>query len=422
MDPSDESIGFADVNSSPIVEHEIGESFVDTHISDFNSKINDFEQKPKKPKSVRSKVTDDDAKDMAFWSSAKRQAWAAIDTNPNAFYYRHVAPGQKKRTGAWDAKEKQLFFEAIKVHPPSQGKWGLFAMHIPGRVGYQCRNFYHHLLQTGELKALPEDLEKIHRRKKKGTTSTKSPRSKQNHSKMALAPEYDFDIVPQISEESEQTESEEEIFEEEVVVKQPQIEIDSLRFFSSRLRQMEEEQTFPNPQTFEAIPSSPISFPQSDDFVTCSPISGIPEPQTFDTNPLSTNVEMQDEEMPLKWSPRMKEPWKTRKNQNDKIVFPAAASNLFENVNGQCPPFEYESSKILEANKDNMLNLVLFNLPLFDGTKKAHYINAVRKHLCRDNQSQKDQLVKAFFAVQGRSQAEIEYFADQIIILANKIE
>lgn len=133
---------------------------------------------PKRPKAskkqpLKKKVHDDDAEDMACWSPAKRHAWESLDSNPNAFYYRHVAPGVKKRTGVWTEKEKKLFMEAVKLHPPSQGKWGLFAMNIPGRVGYQCRNFYHRLLETGELKEDFVETPKPSPKKKKATRKRK---------------------------------------------------------------------------------------------------------------------------------------------------------------------------------------------------------------------------------------------------------
>ena len=142
MDPT------SDVNSSPIGLHEDGaREAVTTRVADFSAPARRKASKPKR----KVKCDEEDVSDIAFWSAAKRQSWAAIETNPNAFYYRHVAPGQTKRTGAWDEREKKLFMETIKIHPPSQGKWGLFAQHIPGRVGYQCRNFYHRLLESGEL-------------------------------------------------------------------------------------------------------------------------------------------------------------------------------------------------------------------------------------------------------------------------------
>lgn len=32
------------------------------------------------------------------------------------------------------------------------GNWGVFSMTIPGRVGYQCSNFYRFLIQQGKIK------------------------------------------------------------------------------------------------------------------------------------------------------------------------------------------------------------------------------------------------------------------------------
>ena len=125
---------FMDVNSSPLASP--GEP-----AEEFSPRLSEFSNTKKK----RS------GDDQSEWSEAKRTSFETMETNPNAYFYRHVAPGQKKRTGAWDDAEKKLFLEVMKIHPPSQGKWGLFAQHIPGRVGYQCRNFYHRLLESGEL-------------------------------------------------------------------------------------------------------------------------------------------------------------------------------------------------------------------------------------------------------------------------------
>lgn len=123
-----------DVNSSPVaLGSESSESF--------SPRIAEFSKSTKKQ----------ELDERSEWSTAKRTAYETMESNPNAYFYRHVAPGQRKRNGAWDEDEKQLFLKVMKIHPPSQGKWGLFAQHIPGRVGYQCRNFYHRLLESGEL-------------------------------------------------------------------------------------------------------------------------------------------------------------------------------------------------------------------------------------------------------------------------------
>jgi hypothetical protein len=45
--------------------------------------------------------------------------------------------------------ERALFF-ARKAELGIDGQWGLFAMKIPGRVGYQCANFYRCAATEGE--------------------------------------------------------------------------------------------------------------------------------------------------------------------------------------------------------------------------------------------------------------------------------
>jgi hypothetical protein len=32
------------------------------------------------------------------------------------------------------------------------GQWGVFSMKIPGRVGYQCSNYYRQLIEQGKIK------------------------------------------------------------------------------------------------------------------------------------------------------------------------------------------------------------------------------------------------------------------------------
>ena len=57
--------------------------------------------------------------------------------------------------GKWTPEQHSLFMKTLKVHDPTHnGQWGVFAMHMTaaGRVGYQCRNYYHQLLSQGVLK------------------------------------------------------------------------------------------------------------------------------------------------------------------------------------------------------------------------------------------------------------------------------
>jgi hypothetical protein len=85
------------------------------------------------------------------WSDARKRAFKSMNENPNAYYYRFNAPGEEQKNGHWSPDEEKLFFEVAKQYPVNT-KWGLFSIHIPGRVGYQCSNFYRQLVRTGRIK------------------------------------------------------------------------------------------------------------------------------------------------------------------------------------------------------------------------------------------------------------------------------
>jgi hypothetical protein len=88
---------------------------------------------------------------MEGWSEARKKAWKAIDKNPNSYYYRFNAPGEEQRTGPWTQAEQKLFHQRLK-EMGANGQWGVFSMVIPGRVGYQCSNYYRQLIETNKIK------------------------------------------------------------------------------------------------------------------------------------------------------------------------------------------------------------------------------------------------------------------------------
>lgn len=90
------------------------------------------------------------------WAPCKQQAWLQLDTNPNAFFYRHVMPGEERRNGPWTEAEKALFLRTLAEHPVEGGHWGMFARHIPGRVGYQCNAFFKKLVAAGVVDGPPQ--------------------------------------------------------------------------------------------------------------------------------------------------------------------------------------------------------------------------------------------------------------------------
>ncbi|KAG2203617.1 hypothetical protein INT47_011711 [Mucor saturninus] len=89
----------------------------------------------------------DPEKAFEGWSQARIKAYQMIDQNPNSYYYRFNAPGEVQRKGQWDEPEKKMFFDRL-ADVGANGQWGLFSMTIPGRVGYQCSNFYRLLVET----------------------------------------------------------------------------------------------------------------------------------------------------------------------------------------------------------------------------------------------------------------------------------
>ena len=88
---------------------------------------------------------------MRGWSSARIRAYKCIKENPNAYYYRFNAPGECQANGPWTESERKMFLNRLAVCG-ADGNWGIFAMKIPGRVGYQCSNFYRKLLDEGVVK------------------------------------------------------------------------------------------------------------------------------------------------------------------------------------------------------------------------------------------------------------------------------
>ncbi|OMH82857.1 hypothetical protein AX774_g3652 [Zancudomyces culisetae] len=87
---------------------------------------------------------------MKGWSVARIKAYKAIKTRPNAYYYRFNAPGEVQRVGQWTQEEQRLFHSRL-AEIGANGQWGIFSMVIPGRVGYQCSNYYRYLIESKQL-------------------------------------------------------------------------------------------------------------------------------------------------------------------------------------------------------------------------------------------------------------------------------
>ncbi|KAI8577103.1 hypothetical protein K450DRAFT_253670 [Umbelopsis ramanniana AG] len=92
----------------------------------------------------------DPEKAFEGWSQARIRAYQMIEQNPNSYYYRFNAPGEVQRKGQWTEEEKKLFYARL-AEAGANGQWGIFSMKIPGRVGYQCSNFYRLLVETKQI-------------------------------------------------------------------------------------------------------------------------------------------------------------------------------------------------------------------------------------------------------------------------------
>ncbi|EAX95957.1 hypothetical protein TVAG_114680 [Trichomonas vaginalis G3] len=97
------------------------------------------------------------------WSVARKKSYLTGMKNPNAYLYRHLPPGEKQSNGPWTKQEKALFLarlQEMREEGIKTGKWGIFSQAIPGRVGYQCANFYRKLIASGEIKDKDYHLDK----------------------------------------------------------------------------------------------------------------------------------------------------------------------------------------------------------------------------------------------------------------------
>lgn len=115
-------------------------------------------------------------KEIPVSNSINTESEESSDKQSNQFYYRNKDPGEPIKTGPWTEEEKLIFLKRVQEFGVNN-KWGnkfalnflifsfaemsilcyffflgLFSIAIPGRVGYQCADFYRKLLKSGELK------------------------------------------------------------------------------------------------------------------------------------------------------------------------------------------------------------------------------------------------------------------------------
>ena len=93
----------------------------------------------------------DESELFAGWSEARIKGWKNRIKKPNAYYYRFNAPGERQANGGWTPKEHEQFMDTLAKLPDGKAnyEWGTFSISIPGRVGYQCSNYYRSLVKNG---------------------------------------------------------------------------------------------------------------------------------------------------------------------------------------------------------------------------------------------------------------------------------
>lgn len=80
------------------------------------------------------------------WSDARITSFKNSQTKPNAYFYRFNAPGELQKKGSVSQDEHRIFMKRLKEFGANH-EWGTFSKTIPGRVGYQCSNYYRQLIK-----------------------------------------------------------------------------------------------------------------------------------------------------------------------------------------------------------------------------------------------------------------------------------
>ncbi|KAI9273170.1 hypothetical protein EDC94DRAFT_594076 [Helicostylum pulchrum] len=99
---------------------------------------------------IKDSKSNEEMDGYAGWSAARLRAFKMIEKNPNSYYYRFNAPGEQQKKGKWTDDENALFLSRLK-QVGANSQWGIFSIAIPGRVGYQCSNYYRFMIESGQL-------------------------------------------------------------------------------------------------------------------------------------------------------------------------------------------------------------------------------------------------------------------------------
>lgn len=84
----------------------------------------------------------------ASWTAARRRAWDRRRLSPDAYFYDYVHPSFTPITTRFSPAEHALFLAALH-HVSSPRRWGTVSLLVPGRVGAQCRRYFHRIGRAG---------------------------------------------------------------------------------------------------------------------------------------------------------------------------------------------------------------------------------------------------------------------------------
>jgi hypothetical protein len=89
------------------------------------------------------------------YSPIRRDSFRGMLASPNSFFYRNRPPGDPQKFGPFTQEEEKQFLERIRYFREldlEDSLWGLFAVPLRGRVGYQCSNYYRTLILEGKIR------------------------------------------------------------------------------------------------------------------------------------------------------------------------------------------------------------------------------------------------------------------------------
>eukprot|EP00286_Rhodomonas_abbreviata_P023087 CAMPEP_0181297164 /NCGR_PEP_ID=MMETSP1101-20121128/5090_1 /TAXON_ID=46948 /ORGANISM="Rhodomonas abbreviata, Strain Caron Lab Isolate" /LENGTH=261 /DNA_ID=CAMNT_0023402075 /DNA_START=84 /DNA_END=867 /DNA_ORIENTATION=- len=126
----------------------------------------------------------DKSVDMTGWSEARKVAFSKRRELPNSYSYNYTEPGEEQTHGPWSPEEHELFVKQVAalggwdaLRKPDM-KWGTFSLKIPGRVGYQCSNYFIYLQRLKRRHS--EDDDKRSGSKVAKTMQTNNPNPEHN--------------------------------------------------------------------------------------------------------------------------------------------------------------------------------------------------------------------------------------------------